>query len=87
VAEVWRSIKAVVARAELGAAVATVQELIPSANADDEGETPARLAEPIGLVSGFVRPLCAVIEFAANPAGAAVLRKIGEWRSCSRPAS
>jgi hypothetical protein len=86
VAEVWRSIDAVVACAELGAAVATVQELVPSVDADDEGETRGRLAERIRLVSGFVRPLCAVIEFGANPAGAAVLRECGECRSCSRPA-
>ncbi len=76
VAEVWRSIEAVVPRAELGAAVATVQELVPSVDADDEGETRARLAKRIRLVSGFVRPLCAVIEFGANPAGAAVLREM-----------
>ena len=42
VADVWRSIELVVPRAELGAALATVHELVPSVDVDDEGETRAR---------------------------------------------
>ena len=77
-ADVWRSIEAVVPRAELGAALATVQELVLNVDSDDEGETRARLrlAERIRLVSGFIRPLCQVIEFGANPEGAAVLAEM-----------
>jgi hypothetical protein len=76
VADVWRSIELVVPRAELGMALATVQEIVPNVDMDDEGETRARLAERIRLVSGFIRPLCQVIEFGSNPEGAAVLREM-----------
>jgi hypothetical protein len=87
VADVWRSIETVVPRAELGAALATVQELVPNVDSDDEGEMRASLAERIRLVSGFIRPLCEVIQFGANAEGAAVSRRCGGCRSCSRPAA
>lgn len=76
VADVWRSIELVVPRAELGMALATVQEIVPNVDMDDEGEMRARLAERIRLVSGFIRPLCQVIEFGSNPEGATVLREM-----------
>ena len=76
VADVWRSIELLVPRAELGAAVAAVHELVPNVDSDDEGEMRARLAERIRLVSGFMRPLCEVIEFGANAEGAAVLAEM-----------
>jgi len=75
-ADVWRSIELVVPRAELGAAVATVRELVPNVDMDDEGEMRARLAERIRLVSGFIGPLCEVIEFGANAEGAAGLAEM-----------
>jgi hypothetical protein len=58
VADVWRSVELVVPPAALGAALATVQELVPNVDSDDEGAVRARLAERVRLVSGFARPLC-----------------------------
>jgi len=43
--DLWREIETVVARAELPAAVATVGELVPFVDEDDEANTRARLAE------------------------------------------
>jgi hypothetical protein len=53
-----------------------VQELVPNVDSDDEGELRASLAERIRLVSGFIRPLCEVIQFGANAEGAAVLAEM-----------
>jgi TnpA family transposase len=76
VADVWRSIETVVPRAELGAALATVQELVANVDSDDEGEMRARLAERSRLAGGFIKPLCEVIEFGANAEGATVLAEM-----------
>ncbi len=55
VEDLWREIEALVPRAELRAAVATVGELVPFVDEDDEGEIRKRLAERIRVVSGFLR--------------------------------
>ncbi|MCA1677540.1 MAG: Tn3 family transposase [Actinobacteria bacterium] len=74
--DVWRQIERVVPRWELRAALKTVEELVPFADEDDEGEIRKRLAERIRLVSAFLRELTEVIEFKATPEGAPVLREM-----------
>ncbi|MDX6324801.1 MAG: hypothetical protein QOK15_1155 [Nocardioidaceae bacterium] len=76
VEDLWREIDAVVPREELRAALQTVSEIVPHVDEDDEGETRARLAERIRLVSGFLRELCEVIEFGAGADGALVLAEM-----------
>jgi TnpA family transposase len=71
--DVWREIEQVVPRADLHAAVETIEHLVPFADEDDEGEIRKRLADRIRLVSGFLRELTEVIEFGASAEGAPVL--------------
>jgi TnpA family transposase len=72
VAEVWEAIEAVVSRAELRAAVATVTDMVPPPGAEAE-DWRGELVRRIGTVSGFVKVLTQVIEFGAGPEGRAVL--------------
>ncbi|MCA1678133.1 MAG: Tn3 family transposase, partial [Actinobacteria bacterium] len=74
--DVWRQIERVVPRWELRAALKTVEELVPFADEDDEGEIRKRLAKRIRLVSALLRELTEVIEFGATPEGAPVLREM-----------
>ena len=54
-AAVWEAIEAVVSRAELRAAVETVNEMVPPPDADAEADDwRAELAGRITTVSGFV---------------------------------
>ena len=76
VEDLWREIEAVVPRAELRAAVATVGELVPFVDEDDEGEIRKRLAERIRVVSGFLKELTGGIEFGATAEGAPVLAEM-----------
>ena len=71
--DVWGLIEAVVPRTELRAAIATVTEIVPPADPDNEGEMRAGLASRIVVVSGFLRTLTEVIEFAASAEAAPVL--------------
>jgi hypothetical protein len=76
VEDLWREIEVVVSREELRAAVATVGELAPHVDEDDEGEVRAKLSERIRLVSGFLRELCEVIELGSNAEGEPVLAEM-----------
>jgi TnpA family transposase len=74
VAEVWEAIEAVVSRADLRAAVATVTEMVPPPGAETEADDwRAELVGRFSTVSGFVKLLTPVIEFGANAEGQAVL--------------
>ena len=59
----------VASREELRLAVATVVELVPHSDEDDEGAVRARVSERIRMVSGFARELCEVIELGSNADG------------------
>ncbi|MGH3200219.1 MAG: Tn3 family transposase, partial [Streptosporangiaceae bacterium] len=71
VSEVWKTIEAVVSRAELRAALALVTESAPPPGADDDWR--AALPARYPAVSGFLKMLPAVIEFGASAEGAPVL--------------
>jgi hypothetical protein len=74
VAAVWEAIEAVVSRAEVRAAVATVNEMVPPPDAEAEADDwRAELVGRFATVSGFIKQLTPVIEFGANAEGAAVL--------------
>jgi Domain of unknown function (DUF4158) len=76
VSDLWREIGTVASREELRLAVATVDELVPHVDEDDEGDVRARLSERIRMVSGFLRELCEVIELGSNAEGEPVLREM-----------
>jgi TnpA family transposase len=76
VSDLWREIETVASREELRLAVATVVELVPHSDEDDEGAVRARVSERIRMVSGFARELCEVIELGANADGEPVLREM-----------
>ena len=89
VAAVWEAIEAQVSRAELRAAVATVNEMVPppDASAEADGWRP-ELVGRITTVLGFVKLLTGVIEFGANAEGQAVLaamRALPEILACRVP--
>ncbi|MEV1005499.1 Tn3 family transposase [Nonomuraea sp. NPDC050202] len=71
--EVWEMIDAVVPRAQLRSAVATVIGLVPPPDAEDDGGWRAEMARKYATVSGFVKLLTPVIAFEANAEGARVL--------------
>ncbi|MER5322936.1 Tn3 family transposase [Streptosporangium roseum] len=71
--EVWEMIDAVVPRAQLRSAVATVTGLVPPPDAEDDGGWRAAMANKYAIVSGFVKLLTAVIAFEANAEGRRVL--------------
>ncbi len=71
--ELWRAIEAVASRVELVAAVAAVDDLVPSPGSDDEEATRTELATRIMTVSGFLKTLTEVITFEANAEAAPVL--------------
>ncbi|MEV0405330.1 Tn3 family transposase [Actinoallomurus sp. NPDC050550] len=73
VAEVWEAIEAIVSRAELRAALATVNSSVPPADAADPDDWRSELVGRYTTVSGFLKLLPKVIEFGANAEGAAVL--------------
>ena len=73
VAAVWEAIEAVISRAELRAAVATVNEMVPPGTDAGADDWRARLAGRFTTVSGFVKLLTGVIEFGANAEGQPVL--------------
>lgn len=74
VAEVWEAIEAVVSRAELRAALATVNEMVPPPDAEPESDDwRAELVGRLTTVSGFLKQLTTVIEFGANAEGEQVL--------------
>ena len=74
VAEVWEAIEAVVSRAELRAAVATVNEMVPPPGAEaDADDWRGELVGRIVVVSGFLKVLTRVIDFGTNAEGEAVL--------------
>ena len=77
VSDLWHEIETVASREELRSAIATVDELVPHVDEDDEGDVHARLSERIRMVSGFLRELCEVIELESNAEGESVL---GEMR-------
>jgi hypothetical protein len=65
--ELWEAIDAVVPRAELRAALATIGDLVPALGAaDDDKDVRAALVTRIVTVSGFVKTLTEVISFGAN---------------------
>ncbi|MGB0093309.1 MAG: hypothetical protein WBP81_12375 [Solirubrobacteraceae bacterium] len=76
VSDLWREIETVASREELRLAVATVVELVPHSDEDDEGVVRARVSERIRMVSGFARELCEVIELGSNADGEPVLREM-----------
>ena len=73
VAAVWEAIEAVISRAELRAAVATVNEMVPPGTDAGADDWRAGLAGRFTTVSGFVKLLTGVIEFGANAEGQPVL--------------
>jgi TnpA family transposase len=73
VAEVWEAIEAIVSRAELRAALVTVNSSVPPADAADPDDWRGELVGRYTTVSGFLKLLPKVIEFGANAEGAAVL--------------
>ena len=73
VAAVWEAIEAVISRAELRAAVATVNEMVPPGTEAGADDWRAGLAGRFTTVSGFVKLLTGVIEFGANAEGQPVL--------------
>ena len=74
----WEAIEAVISRAELRAAVATVNEMVPPGTDAGADDWRAGLAGRFTTVSGFVKLLTGVIEFGANAEG----RRC--WRRCAR---
>jgi TnpA family transposase len=76
VSDLWHEIETVASREELRSAIATVDELVPHSDEDDEGAVRARLSERIRMVSGFLRELCEVIELGSNADGEPVLREM-----------
>jgi len=76
VSDLWREIELVASREELRAAVATVDELVPHLDDDDEGDARAKLSERLRLVSGFLRELCEVIELGSNAEAEPVLAEM-----------
>ena len=71
--EVWEAIEAVVPRADLRAAVATVTGMVAPPDAEDDGGWRAEMATKYQVVSGMVKMLTEVIEFGANAEGERVL--------------
>ena len=82
-AEVWEAIDAVVPRAELKAAVATITGMVPPPAPMPTRDWRAELARRIVTVSGFVKILTEVIEFGSNTDGA---RGPGGDAGSARPA-
>ena len=76
VSDLWHEIETVASREELRSAIATVDELVPHLDEDDEGDVRARLSERIRMVSGFLRELCEVIELGSNSEGEPLLREM-----------
>jgi TnpA family transposase len=73
VEQVWEAIEAIVSRAELRAALATVNSNVPPADVADPDDWRSELVGRYTTVSGFLKLLPKVIEFGANAEGAAVL--------------
>ncbi|NNM97469.1 MAG: Tn3 family transposase, partial [Candidatus Dormibacteraeota bacterium] len=73
VGELWKAIEAVAPRADLEAAVAAVDDLVGSPGDDDEEATRSELTTRIVTVSGFLKTLTEVIDFAANAEAGGVL--------------
>jgi len=74
--EVWATIEAVISRAELRAAVATVTDLVPPPDADTDPDAAMRaeLATRIATVSGFLKILTEVVAFGATAEAQPVLQ-------------
>jgi hypothetical protein len=73
VSQVWAAIEGVVSRAELRAALALVNDSVPSADGPDPDDWRAELLGRYPTVSGFPKMLPAVISFGASAEGAPVL--------------
>ena len=71
--QLWEGIEAVISRRELRDAVEAVTDMVPPADADDDGQMRALLAARIATVSGFVKILTEVIPFGATADGMQVL--------------
>ncbi|MEV3927635.1 hypothetical protein [Actinomadura coerulea] len=64
---VWEAIETVVSRAEVRAAVATVNEMVPPPDAEAEADDwRAEMVGRFATVSGFIKQLTPVIEFGAK---------------------
>jgi hypothetical protein len=72
-AQVWEAIEAVVPRADLRAAVATVTGMVAPPDAEDDGGWRVEMAAKYQMVSGMVKMLTDVITFGANAEGEPVL--------------
>ena len=72
--ELWEAIEVLTPRRELHAAMQTVEDLVPHAEADDpDTHTRALLAARIATVSGFVKILTQQVAFAADAEATMVL--------------
>ncbi len=71
--EIWAAIEAIVSRAQLRAAVATVTDMLPPPDTADFSDWRKDLTGRIVTVSGFLKILPDVITFGANPEAAPVL--------------
>lgn len=71
--DLWALIEAVASRAELRAAVAVISDIVPPPDGDGEGTARALLVTRIAMVSGFLKTLTGVIDFAASAEAAPVL--------------
>jgi hypothetical protein len=67
--QLWEGIEAVISRHELRDAVEAVTDMVPSPDADDDGQMRPLLAARIATVSGFVKILTEVIAFGATADG------------------
>jgi hypothetical protein len=71
---VWAAIEEVASREELAVAEATVREIVPPAeDDDDEGAARAELSRRAATVRGFVKTLTQVVDFEANAEAAPAL--------------
>ncbi len=76
VSDLWHEIETVASREELRSAIATVDQLVPHLDEDDEGAVRTRPSERIRMVSGFLRERCEVIELGSSAEGEPVLREM-----------
>jgi hypothetical protein len=73
-AELWEAIEVLTPRPQLHAAMQTVEDLVPDAEAADPVlHSRAQLAARIATVSGFVKILTEQVRFGADPAAGVVL--------------
>lgn len=73
VCQVWEAIEARIGRAEVRAAVVTVQGMVPPPEAVPEGDWRAELAGKTATVVGLLKTLTATITFGATAEGIGVL--------------